>query len=256
MDNGAKTNKRNLNAHVAQETIESVGRLKEAEIEPTFNAILNHLRSRGTLANHRSLRRYLDYLTCSGSLRMRSAPAGEPNVRPKQIYSLTHDGPFIEAGEKALVFHGLNWTVPSESSVKVATDTEGVVRGRIEKGTLYASIEDSIVENLVRSKARKTRSQAISFGAALLATKRLDRSYLMRRARKAGVEGMVQELLDEIEYLVVSPKPEVDDLKSLYEIRRRLSRPSFRRSTSPKPAWSMLSKDELVDLLAKQLGLK
>jgi len=256
MDKRANTSKRNLNALVAQETMQTVGRLKEEKVEPTFNAILDNLRSRGTLSNHRSLRRYLDYLAYSGSVRVRIAPARGPNVRPKQIYSLTHDGPFIEAGEKAMVFHGLNWTVPFEPLVKVATDTEGVVRGRIEKGTLYASLEDSIVENLARSKGGTISRQAISFSAALLATKRFDHSYLIRRARKAGVEGLVEELLDEIEYLVISPKPEVDDLKSLYEIRRRLSRPSFRRTTSPKPAWSMLSKDELVDLVAKQLGLK
>src|SRR5260370_12552929 len=113
MDKQAGTGKRNLSTIVAQETIESVGRLKEEEIEPTFNAILDHLRSRGTLANHRSLRRYLDYLTYSGSLRMSKAPAGEPNVSPKQIYSLPHDGPFIEARRKAFVFHGLPRTVSS-----------------------------------------------------------------------------------------------------------------------------------------------
>jgi hypothetical protein len=255
MDKQADTGKRNLNALVAQETIESVGRLKEENVEPTFNAILDYLRSRGTLSNHRSLRRYLDYLTYSGTLQVRNAPARNPNVRPKQVYSLTHDGPFIEAGEKAMVIHGLNWTVPFKSSVKMATDTEGVVRGRIEKGTLYASLEDSIVENLARSKGRTRNRQAISFSAALLATKNLDHQYLIRRARKERVEGLVRELLDEIEYLVFAPKPEVDDLKSLFEIRRQLSRPSFRR-TSPRPVWSMFSKDELVDLLAKQLGLK
>jgi hypothetical protein len=253
-----KTGKRNLNALVAQETLESVGRLKEDDVEPTFNAILDHLRARGSLSNHRSLRRYLDYLTHAGALRMREVPARVANVRPKQVYSLTQDGPFVEAGERALALHGLSWTLPFKSSLRAATDTEGVVRGRIEGGVLYASLEDSIVENLARNKGGASSRQAITFSAALLTSTKLDRSYLMRRAKEEGVAGLVQELLDEIEYLVVSPKPEVDDLKSLYEIRRRLSpsRSSMRRTTLPRPAWSALSKDELVDLLAKQLGLK
>ncbi len=249
--------RRNRNVLVAESVVQSVEALRNEGTEPTFNAVLAYLKSRRTLSNHRSLRAYLDYLVDSGSLNVRTEPTKQPNVRLRQVYSLTHDGPFVEAGEKTLVFHGLNWTLPSKSSVKMRTDVEGVVRGRLEGRTLYGSLEDTVVETLATSRGGEGNGRALSFSAALLATKKFDLEYLIRRARKRGVQELMQELLDEIWYLLTSPKPEVEDLKSLYEIRRRLQ--SVHRTTpvhSSRPRWSLLSPDELVDAIGKQLGLK
>lgn len=249
--------KRNRSVLVAESVAKSIEALRNEGTEPTFNALMAYLKFRGIISNHRSLRVYLDYLATSGLLSRSTEPARQPNVRPKQVYSVTNDGPFVEAGEKALTFHGLNWTIPARSSDKLRTDLEGVVRGRIEDGTLYGSLEDTVVGNLTRVKDKKAVALALSYCAALLATKRVDRAYLMRRARERGIGESIQELLDEIDYLFTSPKPELEDIKSLYAIRKWAQ--SNHRKTPPRapnPRWSLLSKDELVDVVGKQLGVK
>lgn len=248
---------RDRSALVAESVVKSIEALRNEGTEPTFNAVLAFLKSRRILSNHRSLRVYLDSLEKSGLLDEKTKPARQPNVRPKQMYSVTHDGPFVEAGEKAMIFHGLNWTLPNKSSDKLRTDVEGVVRGRLAAGTLYGSLEDTVVENMARTKGKKGFSQVLSYCAALLATKKCDRAYLMQRARGRGVDELIQELLDEIDYLLIAPKPEVEDIKSLYAIRKRFQTAHLRApSRSPKPQWSLLSSDELVDVMGKQLGLK
>ena len=249
--------KRNRNVLVAESVVISVEKLRGEGTEPTFNALMAFLKSRGVLSNHRSLRVYLDYLERSGLLSRRTTQARKPNIRPKQVFSVTHDGPFVEAGEKALIYHGLNWTIPAKSSDKLRTDLEGVVRGRLEAGTLYGSLEDTVVASLARAEAKKAVGLVLSYCAALLATKKVDRAYLALRARERGVGDLLQELLDEIDYLFASPKPGLEDIKSLYAIRK-WAQSTHRRtpSRSPNPSWSLLSKDELVDAVGKQLGVK
>lgn len=89
----------------------------------------------------------------------------------------------------------------------------------------------------------------------MLATRKFDHGYLMQRAKGKEVEGLVQGLLDEITYLLDSPKPEVDDIRTLYEIRNRLVS-QRRTSLRPKSRKFPLSADEMVDVIGKQLGVK
>jgi hypothetical protein len=242
---------------VAESVLKFVQSLRNEGTEPTFNEVLAYLKSRGILSNHRSLRAYLDSLVHSGLLNVRTEPASQPNIRPRQVYSFARNGPLVEAGEKALVFHGLNWTLPTKSSTRLKTDMEGVVRGRLEGGTLYASLEDTVVENLARIKGKAEADLVLFFCAALLATKKFDYTYLVQRARNRGVGELVQELLDEIDYLLTSPKAEVEDIKSLYAIRRWFqSAHHITPAKFPKPRWFLFSPDELTDVIGKQLGLK
>jgi len=248
-------NKKNKSVAVAESVLKSVEALRKEGTEPTFNAILAYLSSRRILSNHRSLRAYLDTMLKSGLLSLRKEPVKQPNVRPRQVYSLTGGGPFIEAGERAMLFHGLNWTVPSRSSIKMKTDIEGLARARIAQGTVYGSLEDAIVETLAKSKNSQRVFRALTFGAAMLATKKFNRAYLMRRAKERRVEDLVQGLLDEINYLRESPKPEVDDIRTLYAIRKRLVN-NARVPLRLKSRKFMLSPDEMVDVIGKQLGVK
>lgn len=245
---------RNRNALVAKSIVDSIESLRNEGTEPTFNAILAYLGSRRILSNHRSLRAYLDSLVRSGLLGVSTKSGGKPNIRPTQVYSLAHSRPSVETGAKALIFHGLNWTLPAESSVRRATDVEGVARARLEGGTLYGSLEDTVVETLTRVKTKAGADPALTFCAALLAAKKFDHTYLMRRAREKGVVKLIQELLDEIDHLLTSPKPEAEDIKSLYAIRRSAHHRT--PAMPPKPRWSLFSPDELVDVMGKQLGLK
>ena len=248
-------NKRDKSVVVAESVLKSIEELEKKGAKPTFNAILEYLSSRKILSNHRSLRAYLDTMTKTGLLRLRDEPVKQPNVRSKQVYSLTENGPIVEAGEKAMVFHGLNWSVPSRSSIKMKTDIQGLARARIARGIVYGSLEDAIVETLAKSKSSQRASRALTFGAAMLATGKIDYGYIRQRAKRKGVDDLVQGLLEEINCLVNSPKPPVEDIRTLFEIRRQLAnhpRPSVEVRSRRFP----LSLDEMVDVIGKQLGVK
>lgn len=248
-------NKRNKNAAVVESVVKSVKALRKEGTEPTFNAILSHLSSRNILSNHTSLRAYLNTMVKSGMLSLRKEPVKQPNVRPKQVYSLTGKGPFIEAGEGAMLFHGLNWTLPSRPSFKIKTNIEGLVCARFAQGAVYGSLEDTVVETLAKRKNTERMFQTITFCAAMLAAKKFDREYLMQRAKMRGVADLIEGLLDEISYLLDSPKPEVDDIRTLYEIRKRLADHAL-ISLRPKSREFPLALDEMVDIIGKQLGVK
>jgi hypothetical protein len=191
----------------------------------------------------------------TGLLRLRDEPVKQPNVRSKQVYSLTRKGPIVQAGEKALVFYGLNWSVPSKSSIKLRTDIQGLARARIARGIVYGSLEDAIVETLAKSKSSHQVSRALTFAAAMLATGKIDYAYIMQRAKGKGVDDLVQRLLDEINYLLDSPKPAVEDIRTLFEIRRQLANHP-RTSVEVRSRRFPLSLDEMVDVIGKQLGVK
>jgi hypothetical protein len=248
-------NKRNKSAAVAESVLKSIQALRKDGTEPTFNAILGYLCSRNILSNHRSLRVYLDAMINSEMLTLQKEPVKQPNMRPKQVYSVKNDGPFVEAGERAMLFHGLNWTVPSKSSIKLKTDIEGLARARIVHGTVYASLEDTIVETLAKNKNTERLFQTLNFCAALLATKKFDRDYLIRRAKERKVRETVERLLEEIGYVLYSHKPIVEDVRTLYEIRKQLDNRDL-MSTSFDEHKFPLSPDEMIDVIGKQLGVK
>jgi hypothetical protein len=172
------------------------------------------------------------------------------------MYSVTEDGPYVEAGVGALLFHGLNWTLPDPTTRKIRTDLEGVARARLYRKKLYGSLEDVVVEGISR-KGKASGSRPLIFCAVLLATRNFDHSYLIRRAIQKGVEGPIQELMNEIACLATSPRLQVDDFRTLYAVREWFI--SARHGAPPSssdPRWSVLSPDELVDAIGKQLGLK
>lgn len=248
---------RTKNPLVAEGVVRAVESIINEGREATFNEILEKLRAKGILSNHRSLRTYLDFLTNSGKLYVRRDRKRRPNIRPKQVYSPTAKPLSIEVGEKALVHYGLNWTLPNMRSFKAETDLEGLVRAQLKGRTLYGSLEDTILENFSRARKGAAADQLLSFCAALLGTKKIDRRYLQQRSMERGVGDAMSELLDEIDSVMTSPRPKVDDLKTLYAIRRWHDQ-GYRASPShpPNPRWCLLSQDELVDALGKQLGMK
>jgi hypothetical protein len=248
-------NKRDKSAAVVDSVIRSIQALKKEGVEPTFNNIRSYLSSNNVISNHRSLRLYLDAMVYSGVLSVRKEAVKQPNVRPKQIYSLSHNGPSVEAGERAMLFHGLNWTVPSRSSIKMKTDIEGLARSRMALRTVYGSLEDTIAETLAKNKNSPRLFQLLTFCAALLGTKKFDQDYLMRRAKEKNVADIVEGLLAEINYVLESPKPEVEDIRTLYQIRQRIARPGSMPTDYKSQRFPLLP-DEVVDAIGKQLGVK
>jgi hypothetical protein len=256
MNKQLAANRRNKSAAIAESVIKSIEALEKEGVEPTFNNILTYLHSRNVLSNHRSLRLYLDAMVYSGLVSVRKKSVKQPNVRPKQVYSLRGNGPFVEAGERAMLFHGLNWTVPVRSSIKMKTDIEGLARARITPRTVYASLEDAVVETLAKNKNNDRLFQILTFSVALLATKKFDQDYLMQRAKEKNVGHIVEGLLAEINYVLESPKPEVEDVRTLYQIRQRVAHRTSMPTTNYKSRKFPLLPDEVVDAIGKQLGVK
>jgi hypothetical protein len=247
--------RRNKSAVVIENVLRSIEVLKKHGTKPAFNSILTYLSSRRILSNHRSLRAYLDIMVKSGLLSLRKETIKQPNVPPRQVYSITSRGPLVEVGDRAMLFYGLNWTIPSRSSIQVKTDIEGLARGQVGKTTMYGSLEDTIVEMLSRNKNTERLYRTLTFCAAMLATKKFDQSYLIQRAKQRHVEDLVEGLLEEIDYLLNTSRPEVDDIRTLYAIRKRLvnfPRTSFRLKSRTYP----LSLDETIDIIGKQVGVK
>ena len=254
MHKQSNVNKRNKSGAIAESVIKSIAALKKKGIEPTFNNILAYLSSRNVISNHRSLRLYLDAMVLSGLLKVRREPVKQPNVRAKQVYSLRGNGPFVEAGVRAMLFHGLNWNVPFRSSIKMKTDIEGLTRARIADRTVYASLEDTVTETLARSKNSESLYQMLTFCVALLATKKFDRDYLMKRAKEKSVGNIVEELLAEISYVLESAKPEIEDVRTLYQIRQRVTRIGSIPADYKQRRFPLLP-DEVVDAIGKQIGV-
>src|ERR1700730_12165142 len=90
------------------EILETIKKLDNKAIEPTFNAILNELANKKILAFHRSLRKYLDLLVFAKLLTVKKEEAAQPNIREKQIYHIKDTKATLEAGEQSLLLQGLN----------------------------------------------------------------------------------------------------------------------------------------------------
>lgn len=245
--------RRSTNVQVLRAVLKAVRRLDGAagSRPPSFNEILVHLKSHGVVSNHRSLRAYLDLLLASKAVRVRSA-AESPNLKPRQEYAVTGKGPFVEVGYGAMTFYGLGWETPSDSLLELQVDLEGVARGTLFSGTLFGSLEDTVVGALSAARGAEGRGVAETYSAALLATARLDEAYLVRRAKDARVDGEVGELLAEIWSLFYDPRLPAEDVKTLYAVRRE--RPPLQRKRVPR--WTIFSPDGVLDVVGKQMGLK
>jgi hypothetical protein len=73
--------------------------------------------------------------------------------------------------------------------------------------------------------------------------------------QQKNVRETVERLLEEIDYVLYSPKPRVEDIRTLYEIRKQLANRGL-MSTSFDERKFLLSPDEMVDVIGKQLGVK
>lgn len=211
------------NPLVLSKILETIKNLENAGPEPTFNVILAELSNQGILTFHRSLRKYLDLLVSAKLLSQRSEKANQPNIREKQVYHTADSRAHMEAGEKSLLFHGLNWDIPSPKSLRVQTDLQALARGFLSQNKVYASLEDTIVQSLKLLPGRYPESapELIVFVTALLATQKIDLDYLLSRAQQEGVEKQIIQILRVIEETFATKNPDVEDIFTLYKLRNR-----------------------------------
>ena len=256
------------NPILLSKVLDTVRDLEQRSIEPSFNHILNQLSTNRILVFHRTLRKYLDLLISSKLLTVKHENTSQPNIRRKQIYHTKsqRNQPIVEAGEIALLLHGLNWDIPSPFSRRIKTDMEGLALARVSGNTAYASLEDSIVQSLKNAfKAHSKQSaEVIVFATALLSTKRMDFSYLLRRAREERIEREILEILSQIDKTLASSHPQVEDLRTLFELRKSYVhvRGAITKSikdirTKPSnPGKEIVSSNEVIEYAGKQLGIR
>ncbi len=103
------------------------------------------------------------------------------------------------------------------------------------------------------------------FATALLATQKINFNYLLNRAKDEGVEKEIIGMLDKIDSTLASPRPDVEDILTLYKLRNRYAhiRRPLLKSLEVIQAVDMkhMSKDivspnQVVEYAGKQLGLR
>jgi len=258
---------RSKSAPVLEEIIRTIERIQGRREKATFNLILHELSSKHVLVFHRSLRSYLDLLLSSKALVVSYHKTRQPNIRPMQVYHvpLGSKYPIVEAGEKSLLFHGLNWDIPSPTSIPTKTDLLGLARARLHEGVVYASLEDSLVEVLARLKRPRGDEPAeLAFLLALLATEKIDIEFLLLRAKKRGVADLIIAILSRVEEALTNPRPGVEDIRTLFELRahyENLHRPKIRNIAKINTRVDNISKtiipsnSLIVQYAGKQLGI-
>ncbi|MBS7622743.1 hypothetical protein KEJ39_03600 [Candidatus Bathyarchaeota archaeon] len=188
---------RTYNARRAEELTRIVRRLHESA---SFRNILREAARYGVLKDHKTLRVYLDLLVRGKVLRVRTRDVG--SLQPQQIYSFCSDKPKVSVGLAALERYGLNWDVPETEMRVVSTDFEGLVRSKIVDSTLIASLEDCLIHEIYLDARKGTGTTPLVI--AILATRRLDLPYLIRRADEMRIGRLLRLLLNRILKLVSS----------------------------------------------------
>lgn len=244
----------NKNPMIFKATLAAIKSIESRKMKPAFNTLREELGRFGVIANDSSLRSYLDLLVGSGVLKIRIEKIDQPNIYPRHIYSLAKTKPLVEGGERSLLFHGLNWVVSSPHSIKLETDFLGLARSTFTPEAVFASLEDSIAEEL----SRKCPA-ALVFSTALLSTEKIDVEYLLHRARERGTAQVLLALLSLIERTFTSSNPEIHDVKALYKLRERyhkLHRPPISKIAGQSHKVSNLpTENDVLEYASKQLGI-
>lgn len=254
-----------LKQETALQILQIVRRLKS---QASFGNILLEANRQGTLAWHRTLRRYLDLLVKAEILNVKQRNVG--SVNPQQLYSQTGSQAHLWTGLKAVQIHGLNWDVPDRELHRMASDLEAMLKAKIHRITgserLVASLEDTLIHELKRDLSRQTGST--EFLVAMLATKPVDLPYMLRRADSQQVGQTVRQLFKKIIEAFTSLPGDVEGrtflearthfLKILHHYNSRgflklIETPS--RGKEGLTIVQALSSDQIVSATAKQLGV-
>jgi hypothetical protein len=256
------------NPVILNEIIDTIRRLERKGEEPTFNSVLRDLAERRVLVFHRTLRKYLDLLLLGKVLKVEHRKTMQPNIRPKQIYHSTAriDEPIIEAGERALLFRGLNWDIPSPISLHVKTDLLALSLSTISGGIVYAALEDALVYSLklIPMHRPSRAAEVLVFAVALLATQKIDYTYLLNRAKQQGQDKRITGILASIDRALSTSNPGVQDVPTLYELRKQYAPRRKALLDSIKETDRKIVKiyqetvnpNEVVEYAGKQLGLR
>jgi hypothetical protein len=185
-----------LKQTTAEQLVAAVRRLGG---DASFRKILLEANSQGLLADHRTLRRYLDLLVDARIMRVREHDVGSVNLQ--QLYTVVSSKAQLWFGPIAMRAHGLSWDVPETQLYPLLTaDLEVMLRAKpyLDHGQrkLLVGLEDNLVFELGRDTEEDTGTTELV--AAMLATKALDLAYLFRRADSRGNGRTVRVLFKKI----------------------------------------------------------
>ena len=244
------------------------GIIRKLGNKASFRNILLEANTTGLITDHRTLRRYLDLLLHAEVLTVRERDVG--SVNPQQLYRIATPQPHLWVGTAAMRLHGLNWDVPDAQLVKITTDLEAMVRAGTMmiqgKTLLIGGLEDTLVHELIRDAYEHTGMTELV--AAMLATRSLDLSYLLRRADSLGVGQALRLLLGKITNTFTSLPGDVDGraflaarTQFLRILRSYNSRRVLRLVETPGKGRiglgpvSTLKPEQIVSTTGKQLGV-
>ena len=172
----------------------------------SFRNLLRETAGEGIIKDNKTLRAYLDILVAGNILGVRTRDVG--SVYRQQIYFVKADRPKVWVGLSVLQRHGLNWDTPLADKRLVPTDFDGLVRSRNFEAGRMASLEDCLVDEVYTDAKKNTGT--ISLVAAMIATKRVDLPYLLRRADQKHVGKAMRILLRRILEIASNNRTELD----------------------------------------------
>ncbi len=230
----------------------------------SFGNIMTEAARQGVLRRHETLRRYLDLLVLGGVLGVRLRDVG--SVQRQQLYTVKSMRPKITVGLAVLGRHGLNWDVPESEMRRISTDFEGLTRAAAFDHTLMGSLEDSLVHELY-SDAKKSTG-AVSFVVAMLATRKVDLPYILKRADELHAGVALRQIFIRILKTMSSSETEVGASvffavrNRFLNIARQYSRSGFWRLVESKGVGQVglgvvegVNDYDIVVAAGKQLGV-
>jgi hypothetical protein len=254
-----------LRDHIIKELLETISNLSP---QASFNRILAEASRRGTLAWHRTLRRYLNLLVQAGCLKVARRKVG--SVHLQQLYSIRETRPRLWTGPAILKIHGLNWDIPDNDIYSFTTDLAAITRAKqvklSGKELLAAGREDCLAQEIKRDDQTKTGT--IELVVAIIATHHLDLHYFFKRSDELTIGQAARLLLVRLSEIFTGPALETDArtflacrerfLKILRTYSREKSLESSMASGKGRLGLAIvkaLTPDQIVKAAGKQLGL-
>jgi hypothetical protein len=239
--------------------------IKKLGRSASFRNVWKEVARAGILKHNMTLRTYLDLLVRSGVLSVEKQDVG--SVYAKEIYLATSARPRVCTGLSILQKHGLNWDAP-ETEIRITpTDFSGLVRSKPFDQRLMACLEDCLVNEAYLDAKKQTGT--FSLVAAMIATRKLDLPYLLRRADEMRMGTTFRTLFARILEVTSANVTSLD--ASLFlavrqrflQITRQYVRSGFWKLVDSEKGVGLvglrvvrgLSDDDIVLAAAKQLGV-
>ena len=194
---------KSLDGLKAKELVAAIEKLGDAS---SFRNLLKETAREGIIKDNKTLQAYLDLLVAGKVLEVHTRDVG--SVYRQELYILKTDKPKIWVGLGILQRHGLNWDFSPSDIRPVLTDFDGLVRSKSFEAGRMASLEDCLADEVYTDSKKNTGT--LSLVAAMIATKKVDLPYLLRRADQIHVGKAMRSLFRRILEITSSNRTDLD----------------------------------------------